>query len=502
MNLKTSLLSRSILGKAVLGKAVGAAAVGSLLVVATGCESNSFIDPSELPTGVDAAPRVVPILDNVTLGLEEDGGIYAGARDVRAEDVVASATDYKIGPNDLLQINVPDLLGPGLLSTDQKRVSETGWVSLQYVGKVDVTGLTEPEAQDKIAEAYKLAGLLQDPQVSVTVLQAQNQIYTIQGAVQRAGPYTLRKGDYRLLDALGDTGGVTSEEGIDYVYVIRDKAKKGATTEPAGMTPATPVKPAAPGSDPLMPRSAAPAPRVTYALVQDAAPATAPAGDATGRVLQPEGAAPTPAVADPLTPAPVAPVAPVSPDAPAQPVVVAPVPEVTAPNTASSFEFAAPAEPSDKEVIKVPLAELRQKGALKYNIVIRPNDMIMVPFPIQGEYYMGGHIARTGVYSLTARRITISQAIIGAGMMDQVAIPARSVLKRRVGKDAYVMVRIDIERIYAGLEPDIVLKPYDQIHVGTNFGAPFLAAIRNGFRVTYGFGFLYDKNYADPNNNN
>jgi len=40
------------------------------------------------------------------------------------------------------------------------------------------------------------------------------------------------------------------------------------------------------------------------------------------------------------------------------------------------------------------------------------------------------------------------------------------------------------------------LKPDDVIEVGTNAVAPFLAAIRGGFRMTYGFGFLYDRNYA------
>ena len=32
--------------------------------------------------------------------------------------------------------------------------------------------------------------------------------------------------------------------------------------------------------------------------------------------------------------------------------------------------------------------------------------------------------------------------------------------------------------------------------IGTNALAPFIAAIRNGFRFTYGFGFLYDRNFA------
>jgi polysaccharide biosynthesis/export protein len=37
--------------------------------------------------------------------------------------------------------------------------------------------------------------------------------------------------------------------------------------------------------------------------------------------------------------------------------------------------------------------------------------------------------------------------------------------------------------------------------VGTNALAPFLAAIRGSFRFTYGFGFLYDRNFAAAENN-
>ena len=40
------------------------------------------------------------------------------------------------------------------------------------------------------------------------------------------------------------------------------------------------------------------------------------------------------------------------------------------------------------------------------------------------------------------------------------------------------------------------------VRVGTNAFAPFVSAFRNAFRITYGFGFLYDRNYAPDNNNN
>jgi len=59
-----------------------------------------------------------------------------------------------------------------------------------------------------------------------------------------------------------------------------------------------------------------------------------------------------------------------------------------------------------------------------------------------------------------------------------------------------VFVRINISKIWAGQQPDIYLKPNDIVFVGTDFIAPFVAAVRNSFRFTYGFGFLYDRDFS------
>ena len=72
---------------------------------------------------------------------------------------------------------------------------------------------------------------------------------------------------------------------------------------------------------------------------------------------------------------------------------------------------------------------------------------------------------------------------------------------RRLQGDREVFARVDLEKIFAGLEPDIYLKPDDQVLVGTNALAPFIAAVRGAFRITYGFGFLYDRNYAPAQRN-
>jgi protein involved in polysaccharide export with SLBB domain len=143
-----------------------------------------------------------------------------------------------------------------------------------------------------------------------------------------------------------------------------------------------------------------------------------------------------------------------------------------------------------------------KNGDLRYNIVIRPQDMIIAPLPTTGEYYIDGHVNRTGVYSLTARNITLKQAIAAAGGFDQLAIPTRTEIIRRIGQDKEVFARVDLDKVFSGEQPDIYLKPNDIVRVGTNALAPFIASFRNAFRVTYGFGFLYDRNYAPQQDNN
>jgi len=135
------------------------------------------------------------------------------------------------------------------------------------------------------------------------------------------------------------------------------------------------------------------------------------------------------------------------------------------------------------------------QGDMRYNVVIRPNDIITVPAPATGEFYMGGHVQRVGVYSLTARELTLKQAIVSAGMLDTLAIPEHTDLIRRIGDDKELFYRIDLGEVFEGRQPDIFLKPYDTILVGTNAIAPFWAAVRTAFRFTYGAGFTYDQNW-------
>jgi polysaccharide biosynthesis/export protein len=166
------------------------------------------------------------------------------------------------------------------------------------------------------------------------------------------------------------------------------------------------------------------------------------------------------------------------------------------PTTQPAYEFGGALNPDlEKRVIRIPMAPFRN-GDLRYNIVIRPGDMIIVPSFVQTFYYMGGHVGQPGAFSLAGQKITLTQAVIAARMLDPLAVPAKTDIIRRIGPDKQVFVRVNLEKIFEGRHPDIFLKSHDQVLVGTDIYPVFLHSLRNAFRVTYGFGFLYDRNYA------
>jgi len=85
---------------------------------------------------------------------------------------------------------------------------------------------------------------------------------------------------------------------------------------------------------------------------------------------------------------------------------------------------------------------------------------------------------------------------VAAGGLNSTAIPERTEIIRMVGPDRQAIVRLNLRAIAEGTQPDLVLKPDDQINVGTNFWAFPLAVIRQGFRFSYGFGFILDRNFG------
>ena len=506
---------------------------------------NGFLDPSQVgrfdkakPWGF-SKPVTWPILDKLDM-IDEPNEHWTMASDPLPGDLVVEQKEYVLAEGDVITVSVFELVTPGLPYNDQKTINELGKVTLQNLGQVDVSGLTPTQLEAKIGQLAVDKGFLlpkgngsPGPQVSVQLMQSRARVFSLLGQVQAAGTYNIIGTDFRLLDALAlgrDIAGL-NQPGMDYLYVIRPQKN-------AGVIPAASQPPAAPATNPLKaldtlkPGAAAPAmpaspvgdgptllrplpqvvtladipetPKVLAQADLDAAisggtsvmPASAPA-----RV--PESAPATPPAAQP---APVAPAA-------TEPVDLSQAVGGTTskpgmifvngkwveanPGAATSMTpgeaEATASSVSIPRVIRIPISKLKE-GDPRYNVVIRPGDIINVPNIEPGEFYLLGHVNRPGVYSLTGRKVTLKQAVAAAGGLDQVAIPRRCDLIRRIGTTE-VTVQVDLQRIFDGEQPDIFLKSNDLVNVGTDMIAPFLAVTRNAYRASYGWGFTYDRNF-------
>ncbi len=150
-----------------------------------------------------------------------------------------------------------------------------------------------------------------------------------------------------------------------------------------------------------------------------------------------------------------------------------------------------------QRVIEVPIRALLA-GQSDVNIVIRPGDVVRVPTPSTGVVYVGGQVARPGTFSLPVTgKLTLIRVIDAAGGLSQLGIPERVELTRMVGSNREATILLNMRAISERTQPDVILKADDRINVGTNFWAFPLAIIRNGFRMSYGFGFLIDRNFGN-----
>ncbi|HSV04625.1 MAG TPA: polysaccharide biosynthesis/export family protein [Phenylobacterium sp.] len=118
--------------------------------------------------------------------------------------VTPGATEYRIGPQDTLEINVNQL--PELSHTVQ--VDLGGKILLPLIGQINALGRTPPELSNDIAAALRKS-YMKDPQVTVAVKEAQGQKVTVEGAVASPGVYALA-GPTSLMQAVALAKGVDS----------------------------------------------------------------------------------------------------------------------------------------------------------------------------------------------------------------------------------------------------------------------------------------------------
>ncbi|MDA8168381.1 MAG: polysaccharide export protein [Nitrospiraceae bacterium] len=112
--------------------------------------------------------------------------------------------DYRIGPEDLLEISVFQI---DELKTDT-RVSSLGEINVPLAGRVKAAGLTAGQLETLLAG--RLRDYLEEPVVNVFIKEYRSRNITVLGAVKNPQVFSVT-GRRHLLDMLSAAGGLTDE---------------------------------------------------------------------------------------------------------------------------------------------------------------------------------------------------------------------------------------------------------------------------------------------------
>jgi len=503
------------------------AALGSLFVgVGTlflgGCSTNdSFLNPS-ITGRWERTPTRVPILEHLA-AIEDPDDQWVEISNITNEDLVVRNTAYRISAGDAVTLTVWDLVIPDQPEVLPQTVAPDGYVQIPQIGRVFVAGLTEQETAQAIED--RMRALVADPLVSVVVQNRREQTFHVSGSIANPGAYVIPGADYRLLQGLtaaggppafiqdifvirqvplesgadqiaplpGDEGGARDDrtrqngagraddagdpegetDGEDLLDVIDDLSSPGMVSGTRGSLVAPPSGDEREPMIDLIERS------------PDQRSGNGSGGDTDGTGEDPRSASGVPA--------------------PRWRFVDGEWRRERVPMTdGRRIERAGETGPRDglgqlftQRVIRIPTQPLLA-GDARYNMVIRPGDVIRIPPNPVGNVYIDGQVVQPGVFNLPAiGRLTLTRAITSAGGLNGIAVPERIDLTRVVGNNEQATIMLNLRAIAEGTQPDVYIKPDDRINVGTNFWATPLAVLRGGFRINYGFGFLLDRNFGN-----
>lgn len=325
------------------------------------------------------------------------------------------AHDYVIGNGDLLDISVFDV--PEL--TREVRVSQMGTVSMPLVPvRLRLAGLTETQAEEKIAEVLEANGLVTHAEVGVLVKEHHSQPITIVGAVQHPMVYQADR-SVTLLEVLAEAGGIAVDAG-DTIIVTRPQAS--AFTELQDGAPISPVSTTAPGS-----------------------------GEAQG-------------------PAPTA----STPDSKPFPSAddLAKQPQDVSPGNPGVGEWRSVTNGSTS--ITINLNELLESGDTHNNIALHAGDVVTVPHA--GIVYVLGAVTRPGgfVVSNDRTQLTTLKVLSLAGGLTNIAQLQHAVIIRKDGQGKQTETEVDLRKVLHRQSEDLTMRASDILYVPDDRTKQFL----------------------------
>ena len=134
--------------------------------------------------------------------------------------VQANDATYKIGPQDIVRIDVwkePEVSRSGL------PVRPDGKISLPLLNDVQAAGLSPLELSNVISEGLKK--FMNNPQVTVTVLDINSRRVYVTGEISRPGSFPLIP-NMTVLQALTTAGAFTQFARTKGIYVLRNESGK------------------------------------------------------------------------------------------------------------------------------------------------------------------------------------------------------------------------------------------------------------------------------------
>jgi polysaccharide export outer membrane protein len=149
--------------------------------------------------------------------------------------------DYQLGAGDRLQVDVygAQELSQVLQSTT---ISSAGMVTLPLLGEINAAGLTAEELENQIADRLKRDGLMERPEVLVSVIEYQSKPIYVIGEVDFPGQYVMSQ-PWTLTEAILIAGGIDWTAGR-FAYLHRRLSPEATPVAPPPAATAHPETPA------------------------------------------------------------------------------------------------------------------------------------------------------------------------------------------------------------------------------------------------------------------
>ena len=314
--------------------------------------------------------------------------------------------DYIIGNGDVLDIEIFDVKE----LSREVRVSQTGSIGIPLVPvRLHVAGLTEVQAEQKIAEVLEANGLVSHAEVSVSVKERRSKPITVVGAVSHAMVY---QADHQvtLLEVLAEAGGLATDAG-DTVIVNRPVQEASSDTSDASAT-----------SDPSEPPEIGPEDPSVQAATQKPLTQANPSPGAT----------------------------------------------VSAPSVPATTNASGPLPASNTMTIN--LNDLMESGDATNNILLRAGDIVTVPH--SGIVYVLGAVGHPGGFVLANDRgqMTAMKILALSGGLNNTAKSDHAVIVRRDEQGKQHEVPINLKDVMKRTTEDVQLQPSDILYVPSSAG--------------------------------